>query len=108
MKYTLIAALMNEQGDYHEVEVEVGRRHKWKPRFMGIAVGWKDATPEQMIEEAYEDAVRSTSERLPGTWTVMEMFDPKDLVGTTLEERYALLLRVIEHNREVEAAQHSN
>ena len=95
MKVTVIAQLMNEQGNYHEVEVELGRRHRWKPRFMGIAL-WKEPTPQELLVEAAEDAVSSAESWLPGTWTVWNMEIPETLAstGATPEEREATWQRV--------------
>ena len=77
MKVTAIAQLVNELGDYREVEVELGHRHRWKPRLILM-------TPfEQLIAEAHEDAERIANERPPdgwpadrptGTWVVVNFF----------------------------------
>lgn len=79
---TVYAQLLNERGDYQEVEVELGLRHGSKPRFMGITVGWKDPSFEQLLAEAGEDAERFTNERRPGTWFVAGFLNPDDLSGT--------------------------
>ena len=102
MKVTVYVQMMNvERGDYQEVEVELGQRHRWKPNFMGMSIGWRHRTPEELIWEAGEDAERFINERRPGgTWIVAGFLNPDDLSGTE-DNRAAQLWGKLE---ELEAA----
>jgi hypothetical protein len=61
---------------------------------MGIAIGWKDPTPEQLLMEAREDAERMANERPPEGWPadkptvgwkVVGLLTTDDLSGTQAE-----------------------